>query len=141
MTPSPSVAIVDDDQGSLDLARDALTEACTEVEIQLYDCGSAILDAMLAAQPEPRVVLLDLNMPKVHGFDVLRGIKTGRWKDVPVVILTSSCADTDREKAFALGAAAFVTKAMRFDHFMDDLGEICDRYVHPKDGPASAPTA
>jgi CheY-like chemotaxis protein len=74
----------------------------------------------------PHVVLLDLRLPKVDGLEVLQQIKTSeKLKIIPVVILTTSAADTDIAKAYKFHANSYLVKPIDFDNFtkmMDDLG-------------------
>jgi CheY-like chemotaxis protein len=64
-----------------------------------------------ATVPRPSVVLLDLNLPKVSGYDVLESVKTDPGlKDVPVIVLTGSDAPADIERCYALGANAYAVK-------------------------------
>ena len=65
--------------------------------------------------PAPALVLLDLNLPKVSGIQVLRQLRAGRWRQIPVIIVTSSVSEGDRRAAQALGAEAYFQKP-------DDLG-------------------
>jgi DNA-binding response OmpR family regulator len=75
-------------------------------------------------RPCPRVVLLDLNLPRTHGFDVLRHIRqTPRCGETSVVILTSSDVEKDRIKAKELGAALYITKPSDLKGYMQ-VGEI-----------------
>ncbi|MBZ0266052.1 response regulator [bacterium] len=76
--------------------------------------------------PRPKVILLDLRLPKLDGLDILKAIKSDdQLKHLPVVVLTSSRTDQDIEKATELHANSFVVKPVSFDKFvklMDDLG-------------------
>ncbi len=66
----------------------------------------------------PRVVLLDIKLPKIDGIEVLRMMKSDeRTKDIPVVILTSSNEDRDIKEAYRLGVNSFVTKPIKFEEF------------------------
>jgi len=74
----------------------------------------------------PRVILLDLKLPKVDGIEVLRRLKSDeRTRQLPVVVLTSSTEDRDLKAAYELGVNSYVTKPIKFDEFarlIADLG-------------------
>ena len=76
--------------------------------------------------PLPRIVLLDLRLPKVRGLDVLRRIRTSRqFTDIPIVILTSSHAEADVGEAYDHHVNSYLIKPLEFDKFsklMSDLG-------------------
>ena len=73
----------------------------------------------------PHVILLDLKMPKVDGFDVLRQVKSNdKLSSIPVVILTSSREDQDIRESYRLRANAYVVKPVRFSEFVDAVKEI-----------------
>ena len=70
----------------------------------------------------PQVVLLDLNLPRIGGLDVLRRIRADeRTKVLPVVVLTSSKEDEDIVRSYALGANSFVRKPVEFDEFIQAI--------------------
>jgi two-component system response regulator len=73
----------------------------------------------------PRVVLLDLKLPKVDGLEVLRALKQDeRTRTIPVVVLTSSREDPDIKKAYALGANSYVVKPVDFDAFAEAVSNL-----------------
>lgn len=73
----------------------------------------------------PRVVLLDLKLPRVNGLEVLRAIKSDeRTRSVPVVVVTSSMEDPDVKAAYELGANSYVLKPVQFDSFMEAMVKI-----------------
>lgn len=101
--------------------------------IHLRD-GAEALDFLFAngkyasRNPEvtPRVVFLDLKMPKVDGIEVLRKLKSdARTRTIPVVILTSSAEDPDVKRCYDLGANSYIVKPVEFENFVrivSDLG-------------------
>jgi two-component system response regulator len=73
----------------------------------------------------PRVVLLDLKLPKVNGLEVLRALKQDeRTRTIPVVVVTSSREDPDIKTAYALGANSYVVKPVDFDAFADAVSSL-----------------
>jgi len=73
----------------------------------------------------PKVILLDLKLPKLDGIEVLRRIKADeRTKNIPVVVLTSSTEERDLKDAYELGANSYVTKPIKFDEFAQVVAEL-----------------
>lgn len=73
----------------------------------------------------PRVILLDLKLPKISGLEVLKIIKENEHtKTIPVVVLTSSREDPDVKTAYALGANSYVVKPVEFDQFVEALSSL-----------------
>lgn len=76
--------------------------------------------------PKPNLVLLNLNMPRVSGFDVLEKVKDDpAIADVPFVVFSSSRLDRDKARCLALGARAFVTKPSDLEEFLKVLRNVC----------------
>lgn len=73
----------------------------------------------------PKIVLLDIQMPKVNGIEVLEQIKSDpRTKTIPVVILTSSKEDPDIQKCYALGANSYIVKPVDFEGFAESIKNL-----------------
>lgn len=73
----------------------------------------------------PKLILLDLKMPKVDGLDVLKKIKSDDdKKNIPIVVLTSSKEEQDLVKSYKLGVNAYVVKPVQFDSFMNAVAEL-----------------
>ena len=74
---------------------------------------------------EPRLVLLDLKLPKVDGLEVLRELKSSRdLRTVPVVVLTSSRQEQDMVESYALGVNSYIVKPVSFDKFFEAVTQI-----------------
>ncbi|MDR3713482.1 MAG: response regulator [Puia sp.] len=73
----------------------------------------------------PRIILLDIQMPKVNGLEVLQQVKSDpRTKMTPVVVLTSSKQDPDIQKCYALGANSYIVKPVSFERFADAIRDL-----------------
>jgi two-component system, response regulator len=85
----------------------------------IFGNGSTIFES------KPRVILLDLKMPKVGGMEVLKRLKSDeRTKIIPVVILTSSAEDPDIKTSYELGANSYIVKPVDFDNFSKTVIEL-----------------
>ena len=94
--------------------------------VHLQD-GEAALDFLFAegSNNVPRLILLDLKMPKVDGIEVLRKIKTDEQrKTIPVVMLTSSKEERDIIESYKLGVNAYVVKPVEFEKFVEAVAQL-----------------
>jgi CheY-like chemotaxis protein len=93
---------------------------------QAIKCFSSFHDGNSKLKRLPDLILLDLNLPKVDGFDVLRYIKEdSRLNGIPVIILSSSERVEDVEKAYTLGANTFISKASIFNEVARSMNTLC----------------
>lgn len=117
------ILLVEDNPGDVRLTREALKDAKVANTLQVVEDGVAALDYLYQRgqyvdAPRPHLVLLDLNLPKKNGREVLAEIKTdGRLKATPVVILTTSQAEEDVLRAYNLHANCYITKPVDFLQF------------------------
>jgi two-component system response regulator len=73
----------------------------------------------------PKVIMLDLKLPKVNGIEVLEHIKADeRTKNIPIVVLTSSREDSDLTKCYALGVNSYIVKPVEFDNFVKAVSDL-----------------
>lgn len=136
MTPplsKPTVLLIEDDMDQADLFRFCLSEYGLGVVVRHVPDGVEALAYMrrqgkyanALLNPRPRLVLLDLRMPKVDGIDVLKQIKSDPvLRAVPVVVFSSSHADPDVSRAYAEGANAFVVKPLDFEQVMQFFRDV-----------------
>lgn len=117
------ILLVEDNPGDVRLTREALADSQVKSRFHVARDGLEAM-AFLSRQPpyqqavRPDLILLDLNLPRVGGLEVLQHIKTDPVLGiVPVVVLTSSQADSDIADSYRLQANAFVCKTIDFDHF------------------------
>ena len=127
-TKSMVILMADDDADDRLLAKDALAECQFASDLHFVENGEELLDYLhrrgkytqLAESPRPGLILLDLNMPKKDGREALREIKADpALRKIPVVVLTTSKADTDIGRIYELGANSFISKPVSFESLVD----------------------
>jgi len=120
------ILIVEDNVDDAELALHALRRENLANAVEIARDGEEALDFMFCRgrfahrtfASQPRLVLLDLKLPKVNGLEVLKALKTDpRTSAVPVVILTTSQEDRDMVSGYGLGANAYIQKPVDFDQF------------------------
>jgi CheY-like chemotaxis protein len=116
---TPTLLVIEDNEDDVFLLRRTLRSLPDELTVVLAQDGQEALDyvagtgkfANRARYPLPDTILLDLKLPYVHGFEVLAAIRVApAWKDVPVIVLTSSGEDRDQERTAAFGVRHYHLK-------------------------------
>lgn len=127
------ILLVEDDPKDEALTRRALTKHGVANPIDIAHDGQEALDYLFGSggaevggsRPLPAVVLLDLNLPKISGLDVLKRIRSEeRTKRLPVVILTSSDEERDLDVGYELGCNSYVRKPVEFEEFAKAIGLV-----------------
>jgi CheY-like chemotaxis protein len=118
------IVMAEDDADDRLLVKDALAESDWEADLRFVENGEEMMDYLTRSgkytdpesAPRPSLILLDLNMPRKDGREVLREMRTRtELRRIPVVVLTTSKAGTDIEKIYELGANSFISKPVEFD--------------------------
>ena len=126
MQSEVDILLVEDNESDAKMTMRALKKNHLANRLLHLSNGAEALDFLFAegayserqVENIPKVILLDLKMPKIGGIEVLKKIKSdARTKKISVVILTSSREDPDIEKCYELGANGYVVKPVEFDHF------------------------
>lgn len=127
------ILLVEDNPHDLDLTVRALKKGNLANRVTTVRDGAEALDFVFCRGKYasrnildgPRVIFLDLKLPKVDGIEVLRAIKTDpRTHRIPIVIITSSAEERDRVKSYELGANSYVVKPIEFDDFMKTITDL-----------------
>jgi CheY-like chemotaxis protein len=117
------ICLIDDDPDHVLIITRAIRELGDESTVHAASDGDEAMEWLRAADPLPDLVLLDINMPGLSGFDVLEAVKADeRLKAVPVVMLTSSDASADVARAYELGASGYISKPSYFHDLRAVLG-------------------
>lgn len=143
----PNVIIMaEDDADDRLLVKDALVECQWNADLRFVENGEELLDYLLRQgkykraeeSPRPRLILLDLNMPKKDGREVLRDIRARpELRRIPVVVLTTSKADIDIERTYELGANSYIAKPVQFDGLVNLMRMISQYWFKTVELPVS----
>ena len=130
---SVEVLLVEDNPHDLELALRALKKNNVANHIQVARDGVEALDYLFGTgahegrdvSDHPRVVLLDLKLPRVDGLEVLRRLRADqRTRTIPVVVLTSSAEERDRIESYQLGVNSYVVKPVDFENFASAVQQL-----------------
>lgn len=135
MTEPFNVLLIEDNPGDADLTRETLESSSLKVTLSVVVDGAEALEYLLregrhGAAPRPDLILLDLNLPKLSGRDVLTQVKrSDTLRVIPVVVLTSSGADRDVVESYNLGANCYITKPVDWRAFQTIVQGVVDFWL------------
>jgi CheY-like chemotaxis protein len=138
MRPSPQVIdvlLVEDDPGDVLMTREAFEDNKVANRLSVVSDGVSALEFLrkqgqYAQAPTPDLILLDLNLPRMDGREVLQALKSDdELRRIPVVVLTTSESEEDVLRSYSLHANAYVTKPVDFDRFIDVVRQIDEFFV------------
>jgi two-component system response regulator len=127
------ILLVEDNSSDAEMTIDALKKNGLAGKLLRVKDGAEALDFLFAEgaftgrdmKNKPKIILLDLKMPKVNGIEVLQRIRADeRTKNIPVVMLTSSKEDPDIKKCYELGVNSYVVKPVEFDEFQNAISGL-----------------
>jgi len=127
------ILLVEDDPRDAEMIVRAIRKRNIVNPLSVLEDGAEALDFIFCrgayagrdVSRPPKVILLDLKLPKVNGLEVLKAIKTEEWsRSIPVVIVTSSREDPDIKTAYALGANSYVVKPVDSNEFIDAMSNL-----------------
>ncbi len=126
------ILLVEDNVNDVELTLRALSKNHLDSALHVVRDGQEALDfifsqgsyASRGTKSPPKVVFLDLKLPKIDGLEVLKKIKTNnKAKTIPIVIVTSSQEAQDIQECYRLGANSFIQKPIEFDNFMQAISD------------------
>lgn len=129
------VLLVEDDDGDVLMTREAFEHHKIRNKLHVVQDGEEALqflhrEGRYADAPRPGLILLDLNLPRRDGREVLAELKADpELRVIPVVVLTTSEAEEDILRSYSLHANAYVSKPVDFDRFIDVIRQIDDFFV------------
>ncbi len=135
--PTIDILLVEDSPGDVRLVREALREIALANRLHHVADGEAAVAYLRHhpphsedSAPRPDLILLDLNLPRKGGHEVLRELKSDpEFRRIPIIVLTTSDAEDDVATAYDLSANCFVTKPANLDDFLDVMHTVEDFWV------------
>lgn len=124
-TSQPEILLVEDSEADAELTTRALRKGRVVNPMQLARDGQEAIDFLAGVTTLPKLVLLDIKLPKKSGIEVLEWIRgQERTKVLPVVMLTSSREEPDIARCYALGVNSYIVKPVEFDAFVKAVIDI-----------------
>ena len=119
------VLLVEDSSDHAFLIKRAINSEYQDIEIEWAKDGEEAVELIMEDNIKPDLIILDIKMPRMNGFDVLKILKTNqRTKHIPIVILSTSADKTDITLAYSLYANSYVTKPIEITEFRSKLKSI-----------------
>jgi CheY-like chemotaxis protein len=137
-----TVLLVEDDPGDVVLIQEAFEYNKVRNSLRVVGDGVAALEFLRSTETRPDLILLDLNLPRMDGREVLAEVKSDpALRSIPVVVLTTSKAEEDILRSYDLHANAYVTKPVDFTRFIEVVRQIDEFFVTVVKLPGQAPAA
>lgn len=129
MSTERTILLVEDNPSDVELTRRALARKQISNSMVVANDGEEALEMLTAHEAHrrvrPAVILLDLNLPKVSGLEVLRRLRAdAKTRLIPVVVLTTSNEERDITSSYALGANSYIRKSIDFVTFADTIAQL-----------------
>lgn len=119
------ILLVEDNPNDAELTLRALRKSDIGARLAIARDGAEALEYLLSDRPKPKVVFLDLKLPKIDGIEVLRRVRADdRAHSIPVVVLTSSQEERDINECYKLGVNSYVVKPVEFDKFYKAVADL-----------------
>jgi two-component system, chemotaxis family, response regulator Rcp1 len=126
------ILLVEDNPQDVEITRRALEKGQVKNRLTVARDGQEALDILEAIKSDdpPALILLDLNMPRLNGIEVLQVIKSDpNLRRIPVIVLTTSTREEDIVRAYDLGVNTFISKPVRFEDFMRVVMTIQEYWI------------
>jgi CheY-like chemotaxis protein len=133
-----SILIAEDDEDDYTLIIDAIKSSQNKCQVNWVRDGEELLEYLnstkdlgVGNKKDPDIILLDLNMPKKDGREALEEIKShSQFKNIPVIVLTTSQAKMDIQKVYDLGANSFIQKPFKYADFSSMMESFFKYWIH-----------
>ena len=137
MDSARTILLIEDNPADQEMTRRALARANSNVVLEVVDDGEQAMDLLLRRDiyatieaPLPQLVLLDLNLPKLSGKDVIRQVRgNDQLAHLPLIVLSTSYADEDILESYRLGCNSYLIKPNRFDQFVQTMEHLTSYWL------------
>ncbi|MDX8400379.1 MAG: response regulator [Gallionellaceae bacterium] len=134
-----TILFVEDDASGIALAREACCLCVPPIHLEVVDDSVEALtwlsDNTKDNNPMPRLILLDLKLPKLSGLAVLRRLRMDEsTADLPIIVFSEICEQTDVLLSYQIGANSFVSKPADIDQYRELLAELAAYWLQPRQG-------
>ena len=129
---SPAVVLLaEDDSDDRLLLMRAFRRETPDCRVLAFEHGEALIDYLVATpEVQPDLILLDLNMPRMNGYETLEVLKQEpEWRRIPVIIMTTSDRKADVMRSYGIGANAFVTKPPDYNEMTRAVSALCQFWL------------
>lgn|SRR2546426_4089988 len=124
------ILLVEDNPNDAELTQRALKKTNLGVGLATVRDGAEALEYLFSNRPKPKVIFLDLKLPKIDGIEVLRRVRADdRLRSVPVVVLTSSQEERDISQCYKLGVNSYIVKPVEFEKFYKAVGDLATYWL------------
>lgn len=144
MNKQVEVLLVEDDPDHAEMTKTSLEEGNESIQVHWVKDGQEVIDFLrqkgaYEKAPRPDMILLDINLPKLSGIEVLKRIKEdAALKVIPVIMLTTSDRGEEITKCYSIGVNSFITKPVQFKDFSDKIKTLKLYWLTTNSGPGNA---
>lgn len=119
------IFLIEDDVDDIELLEVSLKDNKVEYSMDVVMEGDKVEDYLMNCKKLPNIIVMDFNLPRVHGREIIKQIKSNQeFRDIPLLVLTTSTAREDIEYSYKMGADSFITKPTTIQGFNATVGTI-----------------
>ncbi len=124
------IMVVEDNEADIFILQEIFNEVGLNEKLSIARNGAEAIDMVLNAEEMPDIIFLDINLPKKNGFEVLETLKSHpKSQCIPIIMLTTSTASRDIEKAYRLHANSYLSKANSVDELIDKFNRFKNYWI------------
>lgn len=119
------IFLIEDDADDIELLEVSLKDNKVEYTMDVVMEGDKVQEYLRNCERLPHIIVMDFNLPRVHGREIIKQIKSNdEFRNIPLIVLTTSTAKEDKEYSYKMGADSFITKPTTIQGFNATVGTI-----------------